>query len=105
MRAFLLFLGWSSVIGSVFDGALAIYALWVNLQADWQLLGFTVDEFLAGYVAPIYWVKQVAYYVMPEAIVTWLFGLAALVYFPFRVVSSTIIGWWALAKAEQLKHK
>lgn len=105
MRAFLLFLGWSSVIGSFFDGALALYALWINHQADWQLLNISVDNLLAQYIEFIYWVKQVAYYVMPETIVIWLFNLPALVYFPIRIVTSIWIGYWALAKAEQIRSK
>lgn len=103
MRAFLLFIGWSSMIGSIFDSALAIYALWINLAADWQLLAITVDAFLKEYVGFIYWVKQIAYFVMPEKIVAWLFSLPALAYFPIRVITSIWIGWWALAKAKQLK--
>ncbi|MEM7281093.1 MAG: hypothetical protein AAF438_05655 [Pseudomonadota bacterium] len=63
----------------------------------------TVDSFLRDHVSFIYWVKQVAYFVLPRSFVDWLFALPALVYFPVRVVVSSVIGWWALAKANQLK--
>jgi hypothetical protein len=105
MRIFLLILGWSSVVGSFGDGALGLYALWINLFNDWSLLNISIDEFLKNYVQLIYWVKQVAFYVLPENIVLWLFNLPALLYFPIRIIMSVIIGWWALSKAAQLSNK
>jgi hypothetical protein len=105
MRIFLLILGWSSVVGSFGDGVLGLYALWINLLNDWSLLNISIDEFLKNYVQLIYWVKQVAFYVLPENIVLWLFNLPALLYFPIRIIMSVIIGWWALSKAAQLSNK
>jgi hypothetical protein len=105
MQIFLLILGWSSVVGSFGDGALGLYALWINLLNDWSLLNISIDEFLKNYVQLIYWVKQVAFYVLPENIVLWLFNLPALLYFPIRIIMSVIIGWWALSKAAQLSNK
>lgn len=104
LRLFLLILGWSSVVGSFGDGALGLYALWLTLCDNGSLLAISVDDFLYNYVPMIYWVKQVAFYLMPEAVVHWLFGLPALIYFPTRIVMSLVIGWWALAKAAQLKQ-
>tara|TARA_B110001450_G_scaffold12812_1_gene12173 strand:- start:1561 stop:1890 length:330 start_codon:yes stop_codon:yes gene_type:complete len=105
MRKFLLILGWSSVVGSFGDGALGLYAVWINFINDWALLNITIDDFLKSYVQLIYWVKQVAFYVLPESIVLWLFNLPALLYFPVRIIMSVIIGWWALSKAAQLANK
>ncbi|GGA71748.1 hypothetical protein GCM10011369_11920 [Neiella marina] len=105
MRLFLLILGWSSVVGSFGDGGLGLYAFWLTWQNDWPWLMLSVDEFLKQFVAIIYWVKQVAYYVLPESIVTWLFGLPALIYFPVRIGMSIVIGWWALTKAAQLAQQ
>ncbi|MDC2890656.1 hypothetical protein [Psychrosphaera algicola] len=105
MRYFLLFIGWSSVVGSFGDGALGLYALWINFLNDWELLDFSINEFLKDYVPFIYWVKSIAFYVLPENIVLWLFNLPALLYFPTRIVMSIIIGWWALSKAEQLANR
>jgi hypothetical protein len=105
VRIFLLMLGWSSVVGSFGDGALGLYVLWINFVNDWALLNITIDEFLRSYVHLIYWVKQVAFYVLPENIVAWLFNLPALLYFPVRIIMSVLIGWWALAKAAQLSNK
>lgn len=50
----------------------------------------------------IYWIKQIAYYVMPQSFATWLFDLPALMYFPARILMSIVIGWWALKKAAEL---
>ena len=105
MRTFLLILGWASVVGSFGDGALGLYALWINFTNDWGLLNITVDDFLRSYVGLIYWVKQVAFYVLPENIVLWLFNLPALLYFPVRIIMSVFIGWWALAKAAKLSNE
>ena len=105
MRTFLLVLGWPSVVGSFGDGVLGLYVLWVNFLNDWSLLSITIDEFLKSYVQLIYWVKQIAFYVLPESIVLWLFNLPALLYFPVRIIMSVIIGWWALSKAAQLSNK
>ena len=102
MRKFLLILGWSSIVGSFGDGSLWFYALWIIGSSGWNELGMSVDDFLRQYVEIIYWVKQVAYYVMPHGFVTWLFGLPALIYFPVRIVISIIIGWWALSKAAKM---
>ena len=102
VRIFLLILGWSSVVGSFGDGSLWFYALWIIGSSGWNELGMSVDDFLHQFVEIIYWVKQVAYYVMPHGFVTWLFGLPALIYFPVRIVMSIIIGWWALSKAEKM---
>ncbi len=100
MRKFLLFIGWSSIVGSVIDGLLGLYAAWVVIQgAEPQI---SLDAFLKQHVVIIYWVKQVAYQVMPNGFVTWLFNIPALIYFPVRILMSVVIGWWALRKAAQL---
>ena len=97
LRKLLLFVGWSSVVGSVGDGALGLYALLVVYGGADPLI--SLDSFLKQHVEAIYWVKQVAYYVMPGDFVVWLFAIPALVYFPVRIVMSAVIGWWALRKA------
>ena len=104
MRTFLLILGWSSVVGSVGDGGLGLYAVWVNFSDSWSLLSLSVNDFLRDYVPIFYWVKQVAFYVLPDGVVRWMFGLPALIYFPGRVVLSVFIGWWALSKAAELER-
>ena len=105
VRAFLLFIGWSSVIGSFGDGGLGIYALWLAMSSDFVSFGISLDEFLKSYVEIIYWVKSVAFVVMPKDFATWLFSVPALAYFPTRIVMSAVIGWWALKKASVLKER
>ncbi|MBA6416348.1 hypothetical protein H4J50_10010 [Colwellia sp. 6M3] len=105
MRIFLLILGWSSVVGSFGDGALGLYLLWLNYLNEWSLLSISINDFLKEYVQIIYWVKQVAFYVLPEGVVLWLFNLPALLYFPIRIIISIFIGWWALSKAAQLSNQ
>lgn len=105
MRIFLLVLGWSSIIGSVGDGALGLYAIWINYLNEWSLLDISLNDFLKEHVQFIFWVKQLASYVLPEGVVLWLFNLPALLYFPIRIIISMIVGWWALSKAESLSNQ
>ena len=105
MRKFLLILGWSSIVGSFFDGLLACYALWLAFSFDTISFSVSVDDFLKQHVEFIYWVKQLAFYVMPHALVNWIFNIPALIYFPIRILTSIAIGWWALNKAEELAKR
>ena len=50
MRGFLLFIGYSSYIGSVGDGLLGLYALWVLISNNLALLSLSLNDFLAQYV-------------------------------------------------------
>ena len=102
LRKCLLFIGWASFIGSFFDGGLWLYCMWLVIVNESVHLGVSIDEFLKNHVAFIYWVKQLAYFVMPRGWVDWLFNLPSLVYFPTRMLMSLVIGWWALKKAKEL---
>jgi hypothetical protein len=107
MRIFLLFIAWSSFLSSFVDGALGLYALWVISNSDITIFYLSLDAFLKQYVEFIYWVKQVAFLVMPKEIAIWLFGIPALIYFPVRILMSIAIGRWALKKVEliDVKHQ
>ena len=50
MRGLLLFIGYSSYIGSVGDGLLGLYALWVLISNNLALLSLSLNDFLAQYV-------------------------------------------------------
>ncbi|MBQ4832297.1 hypothetical protein J8L70_03495 [Pseudoalteromonas sp. MMG010] len=103
MRRFLLFIGYSSVIGSFGDAGLGLYALWLVASTDFVSMAISLDEFLKNYVTYIYWVKSIAFIVMPKGVATWLFSIPALIYFPIRILMSMVIGWWALNKATKLR--
>lgn len=105
MRLFLLALGWSSIVGSFGDGAIGLYALWVVGSAGWAEPWMAVDTLFQQHLSFIYWVKQVAYHVLPGGVVAWIFGLPALVYFPARIAMSCVIGWWALSTALEMRTK
>ena len=102
MRRFLLIFGWLSVIGSIGDGIISLYALWVVGSGGWANPGIQVGPLLEQHLPALYWVKDVARYVLPASVVTWVFNLPALVYFPVRVVMGCVIGWWVLAKAKSM---
>ena len=50
MCGLLLFIGYSSYIGSVGDGLLGLYALWVLISNNLVLLSLSLNDFLAQYV-------------------------------------------------------
>jgi hypothetical protein len=101
-RKLWLLLGWSSLLGNLGDGTLALCTgavVFLNPAVD---LDVTVEAFLKDHVTWLYWVKAVATSLLPQPAVTWLFELPALVYFPTRVVMGTLVGWWAFRQAKDL---
>jgi len=102
LRKFLLFIGWASIIGSFFDGVLWLHSMWLIIMNESVSISISLDEYLKNHVGFIYWVKQLAFYVLPNGLVIWLFNLPSLVYFPIRMLISLVIGWWALKKAKEL---
>ena len=103
MRTFLLWFGWISLIGSLFDGAIAAFLGWLVFFGD-APISLTVDAHLKDHLPFIYWVRDVAEFLFPEGFVEWLFGLPALLYFPIRVLVSVIVGGWALRAAGEMKN-
>ena len=103
MRQLLIFIGWSSIIGSFVDGALGVYALWVVIDSGVIDFNLTLDKYLKNHVEFIYWVKQLALFVMPKGIALWLFSIPALIYFAVRILVSLAIGWWALNKVKSME--
>lgn len=102
MRRFLLVFGWLSVAGSVGDGLIAVYALWIVGAGGWINLGIEVGPLLEQHLPVLLWVKDVARFVLPSGVVSWVFALPALIYFPVRVVTGCVVGWWALAAANRM---
>lgn len=102
MRSFLLFFGWASLVGSVLDVVIALLALWVVADGGWSVPGLSVDTLLRVHLPFIYWVKQVALYLLPQGFVDWILAWPALLLFPLRAVVSTLIGAWALSVARRM---
>ena len=80
-------------------GLLSLYALWFLISNYLALLSLSFYGFLAQYVELIYWVKQIAFYVMPHGFDNWLFGVPAVIYFPMPILMRLVTGWWAFTKA------
>ncbi|MEM9421539.1 MAG: hypothetical protein AAF986_03380 [Pseudomonadota bacterium] len=96
MKRFLIILAWSSLVGAVADGAITLYAAWEIITTENIGVDLSVDEHLRTHLSFLYWVKDVAYRLLPENIVGWLFGLPALIYFPFRIMTNMLLSWWIL---------
>ncbi|HUF56915.1 MAG TPA: hypothetical protein VMM55_10200 [Thermohalobaculum sp.] len=101
LRRGLVIVGWLLLVGSAIDALVLVYAGWIVLDGAGPA-GMSVDVFLRDHLAWIYWIKQVAYVVLPDGFVTWVFRLPALAWFAFRLVVSTLLGAWALSAARRM---
>lgn len=104
MRRLLLFLGWASFAGSLFDGAISAYLLWLIVDGE-ATSGIAVDAHLRVHLHFLYWVKDIAYMLFPDTFVDWLLALPATVYFPVRVAVSVLVGAWLLQTARRMGSK
>ncbi|MEM9173428.1 MAG: hypothetical protein AAGA84_12070 [Pseudomonadota bacterium] len=102
MRKFYLGLVGLTTFGSICDVLIIGVAIAVaTLQPDiaWSI---SVDTLFQQFLSFIYWIKQLAYWVLPDSFVQWVFALPAIPYFAVRLVISVGIGWWAWRKAKAL---
>ena len=101
--ALLLVLGWAGYAGGVIDAVITFVAIGAAIaERQWLI---SVDALFREYIAWIYWVKQLAYHVLPDGFVGRIFGLPALLLFPVRVVVSTLIGMWAFGAVGRLRDR
>jgi len=100
MRRGLLFLGWASLIASILDGIIILYALWLIYGAGIAALSMTVDIHLRDHLSFLYWVKDLAFAVLPSGFVEWIFSLPTIAYFSARMVVSYFFGNWLLSIAK-----
>ncbi|MBX2846977.1 MAG: hypothetical protein KTR16_01555 [Acidiferrobacterales bacterium] len=98
----LIVVAWVSIVGSLGDLLITIYCCFLVVFETAVEVGISVELLIKNYLSFLYWIKNVAYYVLPESLVVWLFELAALIYFPIRVVTSLLIGWWLLWLAKRV---
>jgi hypothetical protein len=69
------------------DAAIALVAIVAAVaERRWFI---SVDTVFREYIAWLYWVKQLVYNVLPDALAGRIFGLPALLLFPLRVVVGT----------------
>jgi len=99
----LLVFAWLSIIGSIADGLIALYGIWLIAVEQLFHWSVSVDTFLRDGLPLLYWVKRVAELVLPEVFVEWLFALPALVYFPVRILLSLILSIIAFAVVRRLR--
>lgn len=67
--------------------------------------GLTVDEHLLRHLRFLYFLKAFAYWLAPDGLIDWIFGLPALAYFPFRILINLLFGWWMFRWARALAKK
>ncbi len=101
MRLFLLIIAWASVAGSVFDGLIAGWLVFLGAAGE-APYGISVEAHLRDHFGIIYWVKDLALLILPDGFVVWLFALPALVYFPVRVAMGVVIGGLAFSAARRM---
>ena len=100
-RTALLFVGWSGIVGSIIDGAITAVAIWFASTTNSAGYSMSVDSLFRDHLPWLYWVKQVAFSILPDELVTRLFAVPALILFPVRVVVSGLIGKWAFVVARR----
>ncbi|MEM9170530.1 MAG: hypothetical protein AAGC56_12860 [Pseudomonadota bacterium] len=86
-------LAWLTVVGGLCDGAIAAFAAYELVSADAPLLSLSVDAHLKTHLPWLYWVRPLAFAVLPDGLAAFVFDLPALVYFPARAVVSAPLGW------------
>lgn len=104
MKVFLLFIGWSGLIGGVIDSLISIYAAAIVGVYGEVGIGLSVDALFRDHISFLYPIKMFAYYLMRDELVTWIFALPALLLFPIRVAVSAWIGRWAFQKAKAFNY-
>jgi len=104
MRRFWLFIGWMSLVGSITDGLIALYALGLAMALEEVSVGISVDLLFRDYISWLYWIKALVAQIFDRAFVEWVFALPAIPFYLVRVVVSYYIGRWALRMAAQLKQ-
>lgn len=103
MRKFLLFIGYSSAVGGVIDGLIALYAVIIILSITDYTWALNSDVLFREHISWLYWIKQAAYYVVHRDFVDWIFALPAVAFFTTRVIASGLIGQWALNRARSME--
>jgi hypothetical protein len=98
----LIIFAWISIVGSVGDGLIGLYGLIVLISDPSVTVAITVEELIKNYISFLYWVKSIAYYVLPENVVAWIFAIPAFIYFPMRVISSVVVGYYVLKLADRM---
>lgn len=105
MRKFLIIIGWASIVGSIGDGLIGIYALGIIGREGWEDISMSVDTLLREALPFLYWVKTLAAMVLPGKLVEWIFAMPALIYFPGRLSLSLLIGLWAFSTAKKMESR
>jgi hypothetical protein len=105
MRGLLIVLGWSGLVGALLDAAIAAFAFWLVFVAGLSEAGMSVDEHLRRHLIFFYWIKDLAYFIVPDRFVDGLFGLPALLWFPLRIVINSAFGAWMFYLAGRVARR
>ena len=98
----LIIFAWVSIIGSFGDGFIGLYGLILVFVDPVVTFTISVEELIKDHINFLYWVKNIAYLVLPKNVVAWVFSMPALVYFPARVITSLFIGYYVLKFARRM---
>lgn len=105
MRSLILFLAWSSFVGSLIDAGITLIALCHISSEGWTDIGMSVDAHLKKHIMFLYFVKDIAFFLFPDEFVLFIFNAPALVIFPLRVIISAAVGAWLLALGRKIKAR
>ena len=92
MRALLVFIGWSSVMGSLADGSIGLYAHCLAGVDRWMDIGMTVDELLRRLLSPPPLDDAARVLRSAAGRPACLFSIRAPLCIPVRITVSAVIG-------------
>lgn len=100
MRKFLLFVGWTSLFGSIVDVAIVLFAVFLILTQTGYGWTLSSETLFQVHLTFLLWIKQIAYFMFNHELVAWVFAQSAVALFTLRAIVSTFIGNWALKAAK-----
>ena len=104
MRTFLLFVFWTTNIGSIIQLLIMASASWILLSGAYSFFDLTVNVFITQYVPWLLWIKTILVQFLGD-FGYWILTIPILIIAPLKLVTGVIIGLWAYSVAKGMPVK
>lgn len=101
MRTFLLTIFWVTNLGNVIQLLIMVTASWIVFSGAYSFSDLDVSVFITQYVPWLLWIKTLIVELFGD-LGTWVLGIPILIIAPLKIVTGTIIGWWAYSVAKDM---